>query len=356
MEWTTEQVLALAPDASAAKSGKDLSIPRKWKTLGANSACAWGSIQGSGETPYQTSIDFSGPAFKCSCPSRKFPCKHSLALLLIVAQQPSALSEKEPAPWTVEWLAKRSEKEEKKATKQAKASEPRDSEAEAKAAVSVEKRAAARDAKVSAGLIELKVWLSDLVRTGFASLPGKPSSFWTVPAARLFDAQVPGLARRVGSLDGITASGDHWPSRLLRSCAILHLASEAWVRVPELLPEVQADLRATLGFTANQDDVLCVSGIEDQWLVLGNRVETDERLRVQRTWLFGIDSKRLALCLSFSAGPNQPLDVTLPPGALIDAELVYFPSAWPMRALVKQRNGMKAGFGSPPPLPPRNRR
>src|SRR4051812_42647423 len=112
MLWNTDQVLALAPDAGSAKSGKELSAPRKWKTLGANAVCAWGSIQGNGKDPYQTSIDLSGPAFKCSCPSRKFPCKHGLGLFLILAQQPAALTEKSPPAWTTEWLAKRIEKEE----------------------------------------------------------------------------------------------------------------------------------------------------------------------------------------------------------------------------------------------------
>src|SRR5689334_3111145 len=113
MPWTTEQIVALAPDPSSAKSGKDLSSPRKWKTLGADNACAWGTLQGSGKAPYQTSIDLAGPAFKCTCPSRKFPCKHGLGLFLILAQQPNAMTEKSPPAWTTEWLAKRIEKEEK---------------------------------------------------------------------------------------------------------------------------------------------------------------------------------------------------------------------------------------------------
>nr|WP_279163542.1 SWIM zinc finger family protein [Rhodococcus erythropolis] len=27
-------------------------------------------------------VDLRGPAYKCSCPSRKFPCKHALGLLV----------------------------------------------------------------------------------------------------------------------------------------------------------------------------------------------------------------------------------------------------------------------------------
>lgn len=348
MAWNVEQILALAPDPSSAKAGKDLCAARKWKTLGLSAACAWGSVQGSGKDPYQTCIDLAGPAFKCTCPSRKFPCKHGLGLGLILAQQPAALTEKEPPAWATEWLAKRAEKEEKKVDKASAPAVPPDPEAAAKAAVAAEKRSAARESKVAAGLDELGVWLTDLVRTGFASLPGKPASFWETPAARLVDAQTQGLARRVRALDGVTTTGDRWPNTLLREAALLHLAREGWSRVTELPTEAQADLRAVLGFNVSQEEVLAQPIVRDRWLVLGHRVEEEERMRVQRTWLFGEQSHRAALCLSFSAGPNQPLDVSLVPGTTLDAELVFFPSAWPLRALVKQRFGQP---GSAVPAP-----
>jgi hypothetical protein len=335
MAWTTEQVLALAPDASSAKAGKDLSAPRKWKTLGANAACAWGTFQGSGKDPYQVSIDFSGPAFKCSCPSRKFPCKHGMGLLLIVAAQPGTLAENQPPAWTAEWLARRSEQEQKK--KSPAAAQDADPEAQARAAAAAEKRAASREARVTAGIADLRLWLRDLVRAGFASLPGNPSGFWETPASRMVDAQAPGLGRRLRELDGITTTGEQWPAHLLRKCSLVHLAAEAWGRVGTLALEAQADLRTALGFTVGQETVLLQTGVEDRWLVMASRIEADDSLRVQRTWLFGTQSRRLALSLSFSAGPNQPLDITLVPGTMIEAELVFFPGAWPQRALVKRR-------------------
>jgi hypothetical protein len=82
---------------------------------------------------------------------------------------------------------------------------------------------------------------------------------------------------------------------------------------------------------------LAQPGTRDHWLVAGLRIDEEDRLRTQRVWLFGQTTKRSALCLSFSAGPNQPLDVTLVPGAVIDAELAFFPGSTPLRALVKQR-------------------
>jgi hypothetical protein len=338
MSWTAEQVMALAPDASSAKSGKGLSAPRQWLTLGASETCAWGTLQGSGKDPYQTSIDFSGPAFKCTCPSRKFPCKHGLGLFLIVAQRREELTEKRAPPWTTEWMAKRLEKEGKKTAQTAEPPKPQDPEAEKRAAMAAEKRAASRESRVATGLDELGIWLGDLVRNGFAALPGKSSSFWQTPAARLVDAQAPGLAGRVSALDGITAMGENWPSRLLREAALLHLAQQGWSRLASLPEPTQADLRSVVGFTTSQEEVLAQAGVRDLWQVMAQHVEADERLKTHRTWLYGAETKRFALNLSFSAGPNQPLDITLAPGSSFAGELVFFPGAWPVRALVKHRD------------------
>jgi uncharacterized Zn finger protein len=81
-------------NAASAKPGKGLSSGRKRTALRATEQCAWGTIQGSGKNPYQTCIDLSGPAFKCTCPSRKVPCKHRLGLFLVLAQQPGEMKER----------------------------------------------------------------------------------------------------------------------------------------------------------------------------------------------------------------------------------------------------------------------
>lgn len=81
--WTQEQILALAPDANSAKNGKALATSSKWSFLGCNDKAVWGECQGSGKKPYQTQIDLTQLAFKCSCPSRKFPCKHGIGMFLL---------------------------------------------------------------------------------------------------------------------------------------------------------------------------------------------------------------------------------------------------------------------------------
>ena len=96
MTLTMEGVLALAPDEASAKAARGLTSPAKWPLLGADDAAVWGECQGSGSKPYQTQVDLSGPAFRCSCPSRKFPCKHNLALLMLRAQNASRFNSDEP--------------------------------------------------------------------------------------------------------------------------------------------------------------------------------------------------------------------------------------------------------------------
>jgi uncharacterized Zn finger protein len=75
---TTDQVTALAPDAASFKAGRALAATRKWELLGSDEEVLWGLASGSGKNPYRTQVALGEFATKCSCPSRKFPCKHAL--------------------------------------------------------------------------------------------------------------------------------------------------------------------------------------------------------------------------------------------------------------------------------------
>jgi hypothetical protein len=336
--WTAETILALAPDASSAKAGKELGNARKWVTLGATDVALWGECQGSGANPYQTQVDLSGPAFKCSCPSRKFPCKHGLGLFLLNESNSALFTQNDPPDWVKKWLESRTERTEKKAQA-----------AETKTApdpVAQAKRAAQREDKVSAGLDELERWLTDLVRTGLAETQAKPYRYWDGMAARLIDSQAPVLARHVGSLAAIPSSGQGWQERMLESIARIHVVTQAWKRIDALPPDAQADVRSTIGFTVNQTEIANMDGIRDRWQVSGVSLEEDEKLKVQRTWLTGKGTGRLALILEF-AHSSQPLDTTLRTGMEVDAEIVYFPGSVPQRAIVKSRDVVESSTGLP---------
>lgn len=329
-QWTSEQVLALAPDAASAKNGRGLATLRKWGSLGRSSSVVWGECQGSGKDPYRTQIDVSEPAFRCSCPSRKFPCKHGLGLFLLLAEQVHGFEEHEPPAWVAEWVLSRAQRTEKQAEKQAKQQE------QAADPTAQAKRVTARQQKVSAGIQELRLWLEDRIRQGLVTVPQESYQVWDTVAARMVDAQAPGLARQLRELAGITDSGNAWSDRLLEQLGQLYLITEGFARMDSLPAEVQADLRAQIGWTVSQEDVLNGKSHTDLWLVVGQHTETEDRLRVRRTWLFGVSSATFALLLDFAHG-QQPFEQTFLPGTCLEAELVFYPSAYPLRALLKTR-------------------
>ena len=107
MGLTLEQVGALAPDAAALAAGKKLAAPRSWDALGRSDAAVWGECKGS--ALYQVRVALDDLAAKCSCPSRKFPCKHALGLLFLAAESPDAIPAAAPPDWVSEWLGKRAD-------------------------------------------------------------------------------------------------------------------------------------------------------------------------------------------------------------------------------------------------------
>ena len=333
ISWTAEQVLALSPDDKSTKNGKSLATASQWQALATHEQVIWGECRGSGKKPYRTQIDLSKPTFRCSCPSRKFPCKHSLALFLLLATQSDLFTQTPPPDWVQEWLEKRSQTAIKKEAKQkAVVADPR---AQAK-------RIAEREAKICAGLADLDQWLRDLMRQGLATVQTQPYSYWESVAARMVDAQAPGLARRLREMASLPHSGGNWPSQLLAELGKLYLLVQGYQRLSELPELVQAELRSQLGWTLKQDDLLTPAAnpslltLEDTWHVLGKRITTEDNLNVQRVWLWGITHQHPALILSFGY-QNQPLDTSLMPGTRVIAELVFYPGLYPLRALVKQR-------------------
>ena len=339
MNFSTEQILSLAPDDSSIKAGRSLATASKWQNLGQTERVLWGECFGSGAKPYQTQIDLPEPAFKCSCPSRKFPCKHGIGLLLLFASQPGLFVNSAPPDWVIEWLSKRDEQAERKLSREtANANQEPDEETRARRDAQRTKRALDREAKVTAGLQELDLWLRDLVRQGIASLQTRPLTFWDHMAARLVDAQAPGVARRIRQLSFIPQSGDGWTERLLTQLGSIFLLVKAYERITELEPNVQADVRTAIGWTIKEDELPLTSLMRDEWYVLGQRSTGEESLRVHRTWLWGKRTNTGALILEF-APAGQPLTSNLLAGTAIEAELLFYPSNYPVRAIVKNRYG-----------------
>jgi hypothetical protein len=326
LNLTEDQILALAPDEPSKKSGKDLANPNKWVSKGMNEVALWGEAQGSGSKPYQTQVDINNIAFKCSCPSRKFPCKHGLGILFLYARQPNLFTGKEMPTWVNDWISKRGEREEKKAEKVDK---PVDEAAQAK-------RLENREKKVADGIEELLLWIKDIVRNGIINLPEKGYAFWEQMAKRMVDAQAPGLAGMVRGLGQVSFFKDGWQTNFINQLLDIHLVINGYKNRNNLSPALQQDIRTSIGFTQNQDELKEKVGVTDTWLVLAKQSSEDENLTVERYWLHGVKTGQYALILQFLFR-GQGGEISFTPGMYVQAELVYYPSVSPTRAIIKRQ-------------------
>jgi len=195
-------------------------------------------------------------------------------------------------------------------------------------------RARRREARISAGADDLQRWLADLARAGLAEAAARPWSSFEQMAARLVDAQAPGLARFVRALGGLPHSAADWPERMLIDLGQLSLLLDAWRRLDALEPDLQAEVRGLVGINESREAVLSRPPVHDVWDVVGRRILDGERMRVQRTWLWGQRSRRWALLLDFAVG-GQSIEQRVVPGTTFEADLCFYSGAVPLRAIPK---------------------
>ncbi|MFF6782032.1 SWIM zinc finger family protein [Streptomyces sp. NPDC012510] len=330
VRWTAEQVLALAPDAMSRKAGSKLAVAGPWSQAGtSDEGTVWGLCKGSGSKPYQTVVDVAGslgPAYKCSCPSRKFPCKHALGLLLLWAGDAASVPPGQVPDWAEQWLAGRRARAAARTTTDA-ASGATSADTEA-----ARRRAERRADRITAGAVELEQRLTDLLRGGLAAAEQAGYGLWEETAARMVDAQAPGLATRVRELGSIPGSGPGWPVRLLEECALLHLLDQGWLRREHLPGGLAATVRSRVGLPGSPDG----PPVRDRWLTLAQYDTSDSRLTTRRIWLHGVESGRTALLLSYGAAGRAP-ELSLPVGLAFEAEVSAYPGAGQPRAALGER-------------------
>ncbi len=338
---SAEQVLALAPDTSSQRAARSLATLARWRDAGhsPDPPSLWGLCEGSGANPYQTCVDLTEPAYRCSCPSRKFPCKHALALMLLWSAD--GIVTAEPPEWVTEWQTSRTDRKEQAAARAQARNESRAAK-QAEPEQGPNKTAQRRADRVEAGLEELDRWLTDQVRQGIAGASRGGYAHWDRMASRLVDAQAPALASTVRRLASVAAT----PDRLLTELSLIRLLVAGYRRADQLPPDLAATIKARIGFPLATDAVLAGPRVRDEWAVVGVRDDGDERLMVRRFWLCGTATNRPALVLSF-AGPGQQLAADLLLGTTVDADLCFYPGALPLRALVATRYAPAAPFTEP---------
>ena len=356
--WSADSVLDLASDESSRRSATGLGRPAPWSGTGVAGDVLWGLCAGSGKNPYQVIVDLSGPAYKCSCPSRKFPCKHALGLLLNWANG-SVPEESAPADFAAAWLADRRARAEK-AEKSVVRTVPGDSGSSAAPSTVKDEAAAARRAqqraqRVANGLAELQSWLRDQVLVGLSATPTAA----TAPADEVTRTRSrrgwstrrrPASPPSCAGCPGVPASGEGWPGRLLAEYAQLQLLARAHQRLDDLPPDLAATVRSRVGYPTSRADVLARHAVTDHWAVLGVRDLLDGNVPGRRVWLRGRDSGRWAMLLTFAApggaggagGWQDPDTARLRPGTELHASLHYYPGQPALRAAAGERHAQPA--------------
>lgn len=330
MQLTYDNILALAPDPGTAQRAKGVAHTQRWLSLEGNGRAIWGTL-GNPADPYRTQVEFQGPAFRCSCPVRRQPCKHGIGLLLLFSKNNDAFKVANELPdWVASWLANRDKKNVKTEENVPARSTEEDQMLAEKRRQNREKRLF----QMTAGLAELESWLTDLFRQGLATLEGQAASYWNDLAARMVDAKLGTLARRIRQLPELMAQAD-WHEKMLAELGDIYLLVKAFQRMDTLPEPLQDDLLNLAGVNFKKEEILAQPGLKDRWLVAG-QTETSEEgsLLARRTWLVGEKCARTVLLLEFAWG-GQGYDTTWRMGTVLDGEVVFYPSAYPQRVLLK---------------------
>lgn len=318
--WTPDRIRSLANDEHSWERARRLGHAPVWRFQSGNNQLVWGECRGSGGIYFQTAVDLSAPAYTCSCPVKRMPCKHGLALLLLLYNYGDTFRVTEELPdWVERWLHSRQRKNKTR------------SESPEHIAVR-EKNRDKRLEGMAAGVEDLRSWLRDVMRQGIAELVAGHGAPWNQIAARMVDAKLGGIGRRLRLLGQMHATDKPY-EQILETLGDLYLMVSGFDRFESLTPALQTDLLTAAGLAQRKDDLMDAPVITDQWLIAGLETGMEEQLQYRRTWLLGRYTGSKALLLDFTWGGNafeQPWSA----GMRIQASLRYYPSAYPQRAIL----------------------
>jgi len=358
MSITTSDIENLAPDQASLKAASKLMKTSKWPLLAkekSENGLVWGECQGSGANPYRTVVNIDDHGYKCTCPSRKFPCKHALALMWMYAEGQHTFIPTESPDWVNDWVGRRrkgTQKNEGEANKdkgknihlatKEEAKKVIDPKAEARKKAAAEKREQNKKVAITTVLEELESWLADQLEVGISNLHRELMDRCRKIAARLVDGKAGALASRLDELPSriLDLPTPLQVDALLCELGQLKLLIEAW-RKQQKDPEVyrsiaNAETKQTLIDTADTPKAKAT------WEVLCERIRTRrDGLVEQATWLMRLDGDKsmppFALLLDFfpaSIGKRSEVHII---GDQFVAELAFYPARFPLRAIIVER-------------------
>lgn len=388
---TVKTLEQLAPDQAALSAAARLRDREPWLVLAASAQAQalWGECQGSGSNPYRVIVDLADLGYSCGCPSRKVPCKHVLALLWQRIETPEAAVEHAPPQWVRDWIGPRRTKADHggqapktnhggprarvSATRarldRARGPQPNGAEAPKgrRAEQNRQRARARRHEQILAGLDEFERWVADMLARGVASSMADLSAQCRQIAARLVDAKAPGLAGQVDQLPHqvFTAREAERNHAVLTNLGNLYLLSAAYRRLEELPWDLAEDVKRLIGWTIKRESLLADTAavrITGTWQVVLTRtvIQPDDLQRIE-TWFIleepvapsgettnARPDPTHAMLMDFHALSQGRMTSPYAPGDRVPAEMVFFPSATPVRAILGARHPSAPSATAPP--------
>ncbi len=348
----------LANDQSSLKAAAGLAKPPKWSGTGIShdGALIWGECAGSGANPYRVMADLRDLGNKCTCPSRKFPCKHVLGLLWLKAEAIVAFAPAETPDWVSDWLGRRrtgSGSAPKPAAgvpaaakdlRAALAEEPEaaeDPKAAARREAATAKRSEETERAILDALDALEQWIGDQLRMGLSAFIDDATARCRKIAARLVDGKAAALAGRIDELPARLlglATGDR-PRGAVVELGKLVLLARAFRAAPR-----DADIRRAVATSESRDAVLANADtlrVAAHWEVLAEHVQTRrDGLISQTTWLLNLDTgtPRFAMLVDYYPASVGRRGSVFTPGEQFVGELAFYPGQSPLRAVLVSRS------------------
>ncbi|MDP1563812.1 MAG: hypothetical protein Q8M16_20715 [Pirellulaceae bacterium] len=253
-------IMSVAPNADTAKNGRSLLLKGQFSqpSISAEKTLIFGHCQGSGKTPYACSCDFANaatPVFRCSCPSRQFPCKHCVGLMLAFVQKPASFQEAEVPD---DLKAKREKAEARTEKKKVEVDKPKQ----------VNKSALAKKIKAQLdGLDLLERLTHSLVSLGIGNMNVKSAREVDEQARQLGDTYLPGAQKALRAYTSLFSAADGRFADDMSATKREEIYSEAFEKLatlyslaktgraylekrlgdPELKPETDTSITAWLG-------------------------------------------------------------------------------------------------------------
>ena len=270
MEITAKKIEEWAPNADAAKNGRDLVAKNKFSNLqtDAGKSIIWGECAGSGKNPYYCSADFleeNNPVFRCNCPSRQFPCKHAIGLLYAF-EKGQLFSTNEVPQDIVEKRNKIEKKQEKKVAEKETLKEKADTPKKINKVAAIKKI----ETQLS-GIETAKKILLNITQNGLSFIDSKEKRAIELQLKELGNYYIPGIQTSFNNLMELLDDVKNEEYTLVINeinfiSALLKKASEyllARKENPDLAPEINSAIEEQIGTIWKLTDLIALRLYEE---------------------------------------------------------------------------------------------